>query len=87
MDPRWESSEKQIKFTNDVDFLTSDGGETSIASSDVTERMVKDNFCGTSSFPEGPPGLYLQPSSKAFLWGTMFFMKASKLAGSGHLSP
>jgi len=49
MDPRWGASGKQIKFTIDVDFLTSDGGEASIASLDLAERMVKDNFGGTSS--------------------------------------
>ena len=49
MDPRWGASGKWIKFTIDIDFLTSDGGEASIASLDVAEHMVKDNFGGTSS--------------------------------------
>ena len=49
MDPRWGASGKLIQFTIDVDFLTSDGGEASIASLDVVEHMVKDTFGGTSS--------------------------------------
>eukprot|EP00957_Ditylum_brightwellii_P001479 115534-Ditylum_brightwellii.AAC.1 len=49
MDPRWGGSGKWVKFTIDIDFLTNDGGEASIASSDVKECMVKDNFGGMSS--------------------------------------
>ena len=49
MDPRGGASGKLIELTIDVDFLTHDGGEASIASSDVAERMVKDNFGGMSS--------------------------------------
>eukprot|EP00957_Ditylum_brightwellii_P091548 6971034-Ditylum_brightwellii.AAC.1 len=49
MDPRWGASGKQIELTIDVHFLTSDGGEASIASSNVAEHMVKDYFGGTSS--------------------------------------
>eukprot|EP00957_Ditylum_brightwellii_P184418 14047102-Ditylum_brightwellii.AAC.1 len=48
MNPRWGASGKQTKFTIGVDFLTSDGGEASIATLDVAEHMVKDNFGGTS---------------------------------------
>eukprot|EP00957_Ditylum_brightwellii_P151291 11520343-Ditylum_brightwellii.AAC.1 len=44
MDPRWGARGKWIKFTIDVDFLTSDGRKASISSSDVAECMVKDNF-------------------------------------------
>eukprot|EP00957_Ditylum_brightwellii_P160167 12193634-Ditylum_brightwellii.AAC.1 len=49
MDPRGGASGKLTEFTTKIDFLTSDGGEASIASSDVAEGMVKDNFGGTSS--------------------------------------
>eukprot|EP00957_Ditylum_brightwellii_P193553 14739077-Ditylum_brightwellii.AAC.1 len=49
MDPRWGASGKLIEFTIDIDFLTSDGEEASIASLDVAEHMVKDNFGGMRS--------------------------------------
>ena len=64
MDPRWGASGKRIKFAIDVHFLTSDGGEASIASSDVAEHMVKDNFGGTSS-----PVYVLNSSPNAHLQG------------------
>jgi hypothetical protein len=44
MDPRWGASGKRIEFTLDVKFLT----ETA-ANQTVANRMVKDNFGGTSS--------------------------------------
>lgn len=43
MDPRWGASGNRIEFTVDVGF-----GEE-LASDDVMERMVKDNFMGKSS--------------------------------------
>eukprot|EP00565_Helicotheca_tamesis_P008927 CAMPEP_0185723948 /NCGR_PEP_ID=MMETSP1171-20130828/604_1 /TAXON_ID=374046 /ORGANISM="Helicotheca tamensis, Strain CCMP826" /LENGTH=264 /DNA_ID=CAMNT_0028391719 /DNA_START=247 /DNA_END=1041 /DNA_ORIENTATION=+ len=47
MDPRWGASGKRIEFTIDVDF--SNAGESSLASEEVSARMVKDNFGGKSS--------------------------------------
>eukprot|EP00957_Ditylum_brightwellii_P042740 3236367-Ditylum_brightwellii.AAC.1 len=64
MDPRWGASEKWIKFIIDIDFLTSDGGEAFIASSNVAEQLVKDNFGGTSS-----PVYVLNSSLNAHLQG------------------
>eukprot|EP00957_Ditylum_brightwellii_P092818 7067177-Ditylum_brightwellii.AAC.1 len=64
MDPRWGASGKLIKFIIDLDFLTSDGAEASIASLDVAERMVKDNFGGMSS-----PVYVLNSSPNAHLQG------------------
>jgi hypothetical protein len=64
MDPRGGARGKLIQFTIDADFFTSDGGEASIASSDVAERMVKDNFGGTSS-----PVYVLNLSPNAHLQG------------------
>ena len=64
MHPRWGASGKLIEFTIDVDFLRSDGGEASIASLNVAERMVKDNFGGTSS-----PVYVLNSSPNAHLQG------------------
>eukprot|EP00957_Ditylum_brightwellii_P110891 8457817-Ditylum_brightwellii.AAC.1 len=64
MDPRWGASGKLIEFTIDIDFLTSGGGEASIASFDVAEHMVKDNFSGTSS-----PVYVLNLSPNAHLQG------------------
>mmetsp|Transcript_35548 Transcript_35548/g.52992 ORF Transcript_35548/g.52992 Transcript_35548/m.52992 type:complete len:329 (-) Transcript_35548:44-1030(-) len=70
MDPRWGASGKRIEFTVDVDFLTSDGGEASMASGDVVKRMVKDNFGGTSS-----PVYVLNSSPNARLRGGFDKMK------------
>lgn len=44
MDPRWGASGKRIEFSLDVKFFT----ET-VANQTVVDRMVKDNFGGTSS--------------------------------------
>eukprot|EP00957_Ditylum_brightwellii_P179415 13667495-Ditylum_brightwellii.AAC.1 len=49
MDPRWGAIGKWIEFTIDVDFIINDGEESSIASLDVAEHIVKDNFGGMSS--------------------------------------
>eukprot|EP00957_Ditylum_brightwellii_P090867 6919154-Ditylum_brightwellii.AAC.1 len=64
MDPRWGASRKLIEVTVGIDFLTSNSGEASIASSDVAERIVKDNFGGTSS-----PVYVLNSSPNAHLQG------------------
>ena len=44
MDPRWGASGKRIEFTLDVKFLSD-----TLANQTVVNRMVKDNFGGTSS--------------------------------------
>eukprot|EP00957_Ditylum_brightwellii_P155154 11811187-Ditylum_brightwellii.AAC.1 len=64
MDPRWGASGELIKSTIDIDFLTSGGGEASIASLGVAEHMAKDNFGGTSS-----PVYVLKSSANAHLQG------------------
>jgi hypothetical protein len=57
MDPRWGASGKRIEFSVDVKFLS----ETA-ANQTVVDRMVKDNFGGTSS-----PTYELQTSPMARL--------------------
>lgn len=57
MDPRWGASGKRIEFSLDVKFLSDQQANQTVA-----DRMVKDNFGGTSS-----PVLELETSSVARL--------------------
>ena len=47
MDPRWGASQRRIEFTLDVEFCTA--AQNKLASRDLRDRMVPDNFGGSSS--------------------------------------
>lgn len=49
MDPRWGASGRRIEFSLDVRFAVPAGNNDALANKEERERMVKDNFGGTSS--------------------------------------